>query len=104
MELLYDGKTVEFEDFDGGEVIKINLHFDGEDGEGIWAMLRPDDQKAYDNDESGKLVVCSLRNKSLHGVPWGAFILAELQGSGRPSTNLSLMDGKMLVSELARKS
>jgi len=89
LELLYDGKTVEFEDFDGGEVIKINLHFDGEDGEGIWAMLRPDDQKAYDNDESGKLVVCSL---------------AELQGSGRPSTNLSLMDGKMLVSELARKS
>jgi|APSaa5957512576_1039674.scaffolds.fasta_scaffold00445_42 hypothetical protein len=93
MHLTYNGQDVEFEDFDGGELIKVNLNSTGDpNGEGIWAMLRPEDKKTYDNDEShGELVVASLRNTSFSGIPWGSFIIAETRGSKRPVCNLSHM-------------
>lgn len=70
--------------YDKENLGKIRLIREG-DAEGIWAMFSEDGKKKYNDDatNSGTDVVV-LCNQSLAGVPWGAYVKVEYQGSDRP--------------------
>jgi hypothetical protein len=92
--IVYDGKAYPIEDFhdEDGEYVKINLT--GKDGtvEGIWAAIHDNLVPIYDKGEPGDRFVCSLRNDSIAGLPWGCFVVAESVGpKTRPNSYVSKM-------------
>lgn len=96
----FDGEKNKFSHIEPKQcnLIKVNLQLPADDGhvesEGIWACLSDEDKKRHDADETtNKHEIFALtRNASLFGVPWGAYIPIKLNGSERPSCNLTLFD------------
>jgi len=88
-----DGRELRFEHFEPKEtnLIKIRLAFDPNDmHEGIWACISDEDMKDYDNDveDAEYKRVAILRNSSLTGPPWGAYIPYKMDGDNRPVSYL----------------
>lgn len=93
--LEYMGQTIEFEPFkeEDSHLIKIVIdpQGDGQFCEGIWANIRPADWDKYNNPQDNtSLIVCMLRNDSIHGMPYGSYLIAQCRGDKRPVCNLGL--------------
>lgn len=86
MELKFKSGTVELDShipYVEDRLAKIRLISDG-DAEGIWAMFTEEGKRRYQDDEAFGYDTVALCNNSLAGVPYGAYIRIEYQGSQRP--------------------
>jgi hypothetical protein len=83
---------LEFEHFQpkNSNTVKLRLTLPRSDGaENIWMAVSDQDMEAYskevrDGEETIRLGV--LRNQSLAGLPWGAYVPYRLVGDGRPES------------------
>lgn len=93
---LTNGVVIDVYDFDpkSKNLIKVDLHFDGKDHEGIWAVV-PDELKTKHNDDNETgYGFASLRNHALAFYPnesWGLVIPIKFRGSDRPECDMSLI-------------
>ena len=96
MELkLKSGETIQFEEFTPKEsnLIKVRLHHNEGDGEGIWACIDDKDKADYENDvrDSQPTRVATLRNSAIMFYPndsWGCIIPVRFDGEKRPECNV----------------
>lgn len=104
---LKSGKKIEIKDFQPTEsnLIKVDLHWDNEQHEGIWACLPDEFMEDYKKDASDSEVFryATLRNAALNLGPasWGAIIPVKFRGSQRPECNLAWIseNAKMIFNE-----
>lgn len=64
-----------------------------DDAEGIWMTISDKDMEDYDKnvrDGEDKIRLGILRNHSLIGLPWGAYVPYRLYGPGRPESCLEV--------------
>lgn len=78
-------------------LIKVNINYDDTEsinGEGIWACISDKDKEAYENHDTDEEMtrVALLRNTSIAGIPWGAYVPYRLNGQQRPTFFVELMD------------
>ena len=94
MELkLKSGETIQFEEFTPKEsnLIKVRLHHNEGDGEGIWACIDDKDKADYDVRDSKPTRVATLRNSAIMFYPndsWGCIIPVRFDGEKRPECNV----------------
>ena len=103
LSIKYDGEEITFKHFAPKEtnLIKIRIHDDGKDGEGIWACVSDEDRKKYDDEtNTTDLIMVNLRNTSLYGIPWGCYVPAKCNGSDRPQCDINMIDGSMLFNQV----
>ena len=95
---LKGGIKIEIEDFNPKEsnLIKVDLHVDNEDHEGIWACLPDKFMGDYKDNSSDSVVFryATLRNAALNIGPnsWGAIIPVKFKGSLRPECDLNWIE------------
>ena len=96
MELnLKNGKVIEVFDFQpkSTNLIKVDLHIEGDAHEGIWAVIPDEFQKMYKNDnEEESYAFASLRNDAVAFYPhpsWGLIIPIRFRGEQRPECDLT---------------
>jgi hypothetical protein len=97
--VLKNGNEFSFKHFQpkSTNLIKVNIVEDeGVNGEGIWACISDKSKEAYDKGETDSEMfrVALLRNHSIGGIPWGAYIPFRLIGSGRPIFRKKELDGE----------
>lgn len=87
---LSNGKKIEFEKFTPKQsnLIKVRLHNNDNDTEGIWACVSDKDFEDIQNNvsDSGPTRIANLRNSALMFYPnnsWGWYIPIQLNGSNR---------------------
>lgn len=100
---LKNNTELEFSEFELNDknLRKININYDGKDGEGLWAYFSDVDVKRYDNNErtSTYSIVVVLANAPVMFYPnnfWGAFVPIKLEGSTRATLNVADLDGTPL--------
>lgn len=108
MEIILKSKDViEFESFipKQSNLIKVRLHTNDKDPEGIWACVSDTDIEDYKNGVVDKgdypIRVATLRNAALAFHPansWGLCIPVKFKGSERPECNLDWVDSSSTVS------
>lgn len=105
---LTTGEKIVFEEFPLREqnLRKINIDWDGEDGEGLWAYFSDEAIKQYENDNytDGSTVIV-LANSPLAFYPhnfWGAFLPVKFRGDNRPYCNLSELSGTPLFHSITK--
>lgn len=94
---LKSGEVIEFDPlvYDEKNLIKTRMHNEGNDGEGIWAIISDEDKVKYDEDRKGDYVVVMLANSSIYfalGQSWGMHVVVRLQGNQRPEGNWNWVD------------
>lgn len=96
---LASGKAIQFEEFIPKEknLIKVRLHDNGVNGEGIWACLRDEDMEDYQNGvtDSEPIRLATLRNAPLNYYPdnnWGMVIPVRFDGEMRPEFDINWLD------------
>ena len=96
--VLASGKEITFKHIHpkSTNLIKVNIVEDeGVNGEGIWACVSDEDKKAHDEDVTDDDEMCRvalLRNTSISGIPWGAYVPFKFIGTGRPIFKLKELD------------
>jgi hypothetical protein len=98
---LKSGDGVSFQEFElkDENLRKINIDWDGEEGEGLWAYFSDDDIIKHDADTTDGVAVVALANAPLAFYPhnfWGAFMPVKFRGTSRPYCNLSELTGAPL--------
>lgn len=96
---LKNGTEITVEDFQPNEsnLIKVRLHNNDEDVEGIWACLNDEIFKQYqDNSHTSDYeYYATLRNDAVGFYPrksWGMIIPIKFNGSERPDCNIDIID------------
>lgn len=97
MEILLKTNTkIEFETFIPKEsnLIKVSLHSNGNDIEGIWACISDKDKADYDNNvsDSEPTRVATLRNSAVMFYPnnsWGLCVPIKFKGTERPECDVT---------------
>lgn len=100
-----NGHQIEVEDFKptNKNCIKVNIHIDGNDSEGVWACIPDKTLEAYSKDEHSYYVhYATLRNAPIMFFPrnvWGLIIPIKLNGTKRPECDIALVDFEKTILE-----
>lgn len=105
---LKNGDAFTFEEFELKEsnLRKINIDWDGEDSEGLWAYFDDEGVKQYDSDAPNGNAIVALANAPICFYPhnfWGAFMPVVFRGSNRAYVNLSNLTGTPIFHSDATK-
>lgn len=104
--LIYRDQPFEFEHIPNNRENYRKIRLIDEDGcgEGIWVVLSDEGLAKYKDDTSvGETIVCCLRNHSLIGIPWGAYVVAETRGPNRPEAMAMWHSGPVVLCPEATK-
>ena len=91
------GHIIEFDPlkYDQLGLIKIRAHNEGNDSEGIWAVVSQADKVKYNDNKQSGYFVAMLANSSVYfalGETWGMHVVAKFMGHERPSMNWNWVD------------
>lgn len=95
---LKSGEVIEFDPlkYDEKNLIKLRMHNEGNDGEGIWAIVSPENKAKHDDDSTPPAYfVAMLANSSLYfalGESWGMHVVGRFNGASRPESNWNWVD------------
>jgi hypothetical protein len=103
---LKNNPTLIVEEFQPKEsnLIKVRLHTNGENGEGIWACVNDETKKLHDDDSftSGYEFYATLRNDALAFYPnqsWGMVIPIKFNANERPECDIKEIDFDKILEE-----